>query len=718
MIAEIIHEQVLCMDEPSVLDYVKSKIRFWRHEALPGVTEETPASEVDAAPRASKKILSPKNPSVPLPWRSLLALFFALAGQRMFEPPHSSSAWQGILLYFFALTALVLALLHGEWVLPPLAREDSLRAESFSVRKDALWVGAALALAAFLLFGGNLFNTFNVTLWLASLGFFLWAFWLPETESGLLQERIRDFFSRERWQISVTRWGLILLAAGGVILFFRFYHLGTVPAEPFSDHAEKLLDVLDVSRGETHIFFPRNTGREAIQMYWTLLVAKVFGTGLSYPSLKIGTALFGVLMLPYLYLLGRMLGNRRVGLFAVFFAGISYWANVISRVGLRFPLYPLFVAPTLYYFLRGLRRGARNDFILAGIFLGAGMHGYSSFRIVPFVILAGVGVYLWHTPEVSRRKQILWDTLVLILFSLLVFLPLGRYALDEPYNFSYRAFSRLSDIERPLPAPAWKVFLSNFWHSLTMFNWDNGEIWVHSIPGRPALGIVSGAFFLIGVVLLFERYARSRKWEDIFLLISIPILQLPSTLSLAYPAENPSLNRTAGAIVPVFLIFALAMDGLWKTLSSPRGETSRRWLATFFFAVLFLFSAAQNYRLVFRDYAEEYRQGTWNTSEMAEIMRGFQTVYGDVRRVWIVPYPYWVDTRLPGAWLGIPDLDCAMWRDNLPETLDVPSPKLFIVKPEDVETVDVLRQLYPQGVLSRHISDINEGHDFLIYFIP
>jgi hypothetical protein len=122
MIAEIIHEQVLCMDEPSVLDYVKSKIRFWRHEALPEVTEETPASEVDAAPRASKKILSPKNPSVPLPWRSLLALFFALAGQRMFEPPHSSSAWQGILLYFFALTALVLALLHGEWELPPLAR--------------------------------------------------------------------------------------------------------------------------------------------------------------------------------------------------------------------------------------------------------------------------------------------------------------------------------------------------------------------------------------------------------------------------------------------------------------------------------------------------------------------------------------------------------------------------------------------------------------------
>jgi hypothetical protein len=102
------------------------------------------------------------------------------------------------------------------------------------------------------------------------------------------------------------------------------------------------------------MFFPRNTGREGFQMYWTLLVAGVFGTGLSFLSLKLGTVLLGLLTLPYIYLLGVELGGRRLGLIALILFGIGYWPNLVSRIGLRFPLYPLFVAPCLFY-LCGLR---------------------------------------------------------------------------------------------------------------------------------------------------------------------------------------------------------------------------------------------------------------------------------------------------------------------------------------------------------------------------
>ncbi len=147
-----------------------------------------------------------------------------------------------------------------------------------------------------------------------------------------------------------------------MIAFFRIYNLAGVPSEPTSDHAEKLLDVYDVSQGLTHIFFPRNTGREAIQMYLTLVVSWIFGTGLSFLSLKIGTVICGLATLPYLYLLGKEFGGKRIGLLAVFFAGIAYWPNVISRFGLRFPLYPLFVAPTLYYLIRGLRNSQPQRF--------------------------------------------------------------------------------------------------------------------------------------------------------------------------------------------------------------------------------------------------------------------------------------------------------------------------------------------------------------------
>ena len=89
------------------------------------------------------------------------------------------------------------------------------------------------------------------------------------------------------WKISPEAILLVLICA--VVLFFRLYQLDQVPGEMFSDHAEKLADVSDVLNGQLSVFFPRNTGREAIQMYLTAAVSILFNTGLSFMSLKIGT---------------------------------------------------------------------------------------------------------------------------------------------------------------------------------------------------------------------------------------------------------------------------------------------------------------------------------------------------------------------------------------------------------------------------------------------
>ena len=99
----------------------------------------------------------------------------------------------------------------------------------------------------------------------------------------------------------------------------------------FSDHAEKLYDVMDVLNGQNAIFFIRNTGREAFQFYWTALMIRLFGTGVSFLSLKIGTAIAGMTVLPFVYLLGKRLSGRWVGLIAMLICGVGYWPNVLSR---------------------------------------------------------------------------------------------------------------------------------------------------------------------------------------------------------------------------------------------------------------------------------------------------------------------------------------------------------------------------------------------------
>ena len=86
----------------------------------------------------------------------------------------------------------------------------------------------------------------------------------------------------------------------------------------------------------------------------------------------------------------------------------------ISRIGLRFPLYPAFAAPALYYLIHGLRRRNRNDFILSGLFLGFGLHGYSPYRLVPFVVLVVVAIYLIHKQSKGSRGQTLMMFAVLV----------------------------------------------------------------------------------------------------------------------------------------------------------------------------------------------------------------------------------------------------------------------------------------------------------------
>jgi len=619
-----------------------------------------------------------------------------------------------------ALALVLWSFFADKWTLSPLP-PDHNRTDPETVRLPYLILATLLAFGAFASFGGNLFRIGNTLLWLLSIALYTYALWLP-------YRRVRQVRSASERRHDLL-WSLLILGVAALVIFFRVYRVDTVPPEPFSDHAEKILDVYDVSQGETHIFFPRNTGREAIQMYWTLLMSWIFGTGLSFQSLKIGTVIFGLLTLPYMYLLGKEIGGKRVGLFALFFTGVGYWPNVISRVGLRFPLYPLFVAPTLYYLIRGLRTRNRNDFILSGLFLGIGLHGYSPIRVVPIVVVIAIGLYLVHAQSKGvRRDAVLW-LVILGLASLIVFTPLLRYSIDNPDAFSYRAFSRLGSVEQPLPEPAIQIFFSNLWKGLGMFNWDDGEIWVHSVVHRPALGVVSAALFLIGTILLLFRYIRKRHWMDLFLLLSIPLLAMPSILSLAFPGENPALNRAGGAYVPTFVIVALALDGLLTAIGHPTEpvEVSGKLRAGFAWGlavILMALSGVQNYDLVFHQYYEAFRSGAWNSSEMGAVIKQFEEKYGQTDTVWIVPFPHWVDTRLPGVWAGIPNRDFAMWRADLPTTLQLPGPKLFMVKadtqvPEanDQETLDLLNVLYPQASLELHHSAV-PGHDFWIFSVP
>lgn len=719
--------------EPTVLDYVKALLTPWRGAPPPIPPLETEVkvgdfgnseseAEIFAAPAVQledEEFLESVETSVgaaALPWRAFIAFGLAIIAQLSLEPVPGRTWGIGLGMYMIAVAWVVWAYYKSEWVIAgyPLVIK---KVDSLNIRWAYLSLGAVFTIVAFLTLGGNQFTLINVLFWVSAIVFITLGFWLPSPRSARTTfNRIKVFLVNRNWDFQVSRWTIVLLGAGIIVIFFRVYNLWVVPPEMVSDHAEKILDIWDILQGETRIFFPRNTGREGFQMYLTALVIKLFGTGFSFNSLKIGTALAGLFTLPFIYLLGVEIANKRAGLIAMLFAGVAYWPNVISRVGLRFSFYPLFVAPTLYFLIRGLRRSNRNDFILAGLFLGIGLHGYTPFRIVPIVVLAAVGLFLLHSQSKGFRTQTSIYLIILILVSLVVFLPLLRFWIENPEMFAFRAFSRVGTIESPLPGPALIIFLTNLFNAMIMFAWGNGEIWPVSIPHRPALDVISAALFYLGLCLILVRYIRRRNWLDLFIILSIPLLMLPSILSLAFPSENPTLNRTAGALIPVFLVVGLSLDGFLSGLESRISVSFGKVLVWVTGILLLVWSGYQNYDLVFNQYQENYAQSSWNSSEIGQVIKDYTDSIGSEENAHVVAFPHWVDTRLVGINAGFPTKDYAIWPEQLSETKEIEGPKLFIVRIDDVDSKTLLQNLYPKGILQHHMSDL-PNKDFYQFFV-
>ena len=690
------------LSEPSVWDHFVSRIKFWSKDRR---QEEKPKKEIEQ-PVSKKKF----------PWLTLGALTLALIAQLSLEPSSGRTFWPGVVFYAGALGCLIAAFMRKEWHLPALKPDvDETLKPSF--RWDFFLIGIVLAVFAFLLFGSGEFTFLNTFLWALSMIFVLLAFWKrKQTKGGSIREKFQLFWQEGR-HLKFTRWTLIVLAVIAVILFFNFYQLDSVPPEMNSDHAEKLMDVNDIVNGNTPVYFTRNTGREGLQFYLTAAYINLFNLDVSFLSLKTVCVFANLVTLLFIYLLGKEVGNKWVGLAAVLFAGMAYWPLVITRIALRMVYYPLFVAPVMYFMVRGLRRQKINDLILTGLFLGLGLHGYTSFRIVPIFVVIGIIIYLLHKSGRRRAFETVFVLVLIAFIAMIVFIPLMRYWLDNPEVFSYRALSRLTGMEAAFEKSPIVIFFENFWKASIMFFWEDGVIWVHSVTQRPALEVVSGALYFLGIAGLLIRYIRKRNWRDLFILVSIPMLLMPSILSLAFPGENPCLNRTAGAIVPVFVVIGLAFESIirsiWSRLSGRLGKT----LLILLVVLLLVWSAANNYDLVFNQYYSVFQDASWNTSEIGQIAEMFTETLGTPDTVYVVGYAHWVDSRLVAIVAGYPGMDFAIFTDQIPETANDPQAKMFFLNVNDGENMQLLLETFPNGVLQQYDSAV-ENKDFMIFYVP
>ncbi len=566
------------------------------------------------------------------------------------------------------------------------------------------------ALIAFLELRDNTFTLTGTATWLMALALFLFAFWEVAPPRAAWRN-LRWILKRQSRWVMAALLGVLLL--GG---FFYFNRLDATPAEMTSDHAEKILDTRDILNGMHPIFFERNTGREPLQFYLNALVVALGIAPLDMLALKVVGAIAGILTIPAVFLLARELFDEQVGLVAAFFFAVSIFPVAIARVGLRYPLAPLFVAWTCFFLVRALRHQSRNDFLLAGLMMGIGLNGYSPFRVMVLMVFVWCVLWLvWHMVTASEFRRFAANVVLMYTAALLVFVPLLRYLVQNPGMFSYRMATRLTSLEEPVVGNPLLIFLDNNWRALGMFNVRGDVVWVNAIPNLPVVDYFIGACFLIGVALGVYRLLRRRELQFAWLFSALFILLLPSTLALAFPIENPSVVR-AGGVAPFVMIFAALPLVLMRRQLVNLGA---RTLADVILGGALLLVVVTNFQLYFSVYDAQYRKTAWNATEIAETLREFAFAENDWEHIYIMSTPHWVDHRAVGIHLGLFDFDAHViqGRKGVSAQLDDPAPKLYVLKNSDLEDALLLSELYPEGTLQK-VPSRTAGRDYLAFYVP
>ncbi|MBI5305396.1 MAG: glycosyltransferase family 39 protein [Chloroflexi bacterium] len=633
----------------------------------------------------------------------------------------------------FAALALFAAAL-GLWLVvlwtdrDPASPRVTARAFAAPARRRVNMTFAAsavvLALITFLLSGDNEFTPDNVLAWGLSIALFLYAFWEPEKSLTEWRDAIAQTWQNARARFSA---GVFLswqtLALGAILLVAAcsmFYRLGETPSEMTSDHAEKILGVGEILNGARPIFLTIGPGREPILAYLTAAYVSLTDKPLDFAALKWGTALGGILVVFVTFLLARELFDDRVALIAAALTAMSKWLMIVAHIGFRSTFTPLFTALTALFLLRALKFQKRNDFLIAGVCLGAGLYSYNAFRLAPVMVAF---FFVWwlaveRNVRVTEWRRYATNVAVLVALAIIVFMPLGRYMSDHPEASWYRVLTRMGTTERSFEENPFVIFADNVKNVVLMFNVTGDVAWPNNLPNDPALDIVTGGIFALGVFTAFYRIARQREMMYAHVLIALFVMLMPSALSIAFPVENPGNIRALGALPFVMIIAAAPLALLWRRLGDAPGAFAR-WQAVGVLAIILLVILFANYRRYFVQYDASYRSSAGNASEVAATVRAFANSVGDTQHAWIMLYPHWIDTRSVAIALGEMD-----WQDHtLPDAnaaqmrMTDDANKLFILNTNDHANLTRLSEIYPDAQVRVYRSQ-TPNRDFLLVFVP
>ena len=439
---------------------------------------------------------------------------------------------------------------------------------------------------------------------------------------------------------------VLLLLILAYAAFLRLYRFDTLPPVLERDEAMNGCNVLQVL--ETHdfkVFYPENNGREGLYINLAVVPVRLFGN-LAW-VLRLPAALFGLLTIWGVYLLGAELFSTPCGLLSALFVAASFWHMMLSRLGYRTVLAPCFLVFAVYFLLRAISRSREGKpcfgmAILAGATYGLGFYTYISYRATPLLLAAILGAYGLRSHREGWSGPYLKAAAVFVAVAAALLVPLTVVFLRTP-SFNDR-ISQVSVLNTPHP---FVVATKNILKTAGMFFLRGAEDVRGNVPGRPHAFWPVASMILVGAAMgVYATYRRikyrTRLPEALpyaLVLWWMAVAAIPVVLS------NEGVPHTLRASLMIPPGFLLAGQGAVRSYAF---LVSRRLPLAWILCGAFLFFAAVCYE-PYRTYFK-----VWAVDPQLAAFTGLMKVSELVNSLPMEEPKYIVATRIGPAENGVP----------------------------------------------------------------
>lgn len=385
---------------------------------------------------------------------------------------------------------------------------------------------------------------------------------------------------------------LVFLVIMAIATFLRLYQLSNVPPHLTPDEASlgyNAYSILKTAKDEYGTFMPiifKSFGDFKPGLYIYLTVPSVFIFGLNEFSVRLPSAIFGVIAVWLMYLIVRILRkefeikNRNYELIAAFLLAINPWHLHFSRGAWEINVSLTLTLVGIYFFLKAFKKPIY--LIFSSFFIASTLITYQGAKLSSLIVIITLTLVFWDKllRLIKGSKLIVIVALVLGLVisspSLMSFFRgetgrLGVYSVfsyprkeedikrilsqgsEERGSVSYLLFhTESSNFVRVITGKWFNHFSSRF-----LFfegDWPNPR---HSAPNHGMLYLADFVFLIVGFFALTKTKGRGKWWVLSWLVLA----PLPAVLT----RDQVHAVRSYNLLIPLTI---LSSFGVFKVLET------------------------------------------------------------------------------------------------------------------------------------------------------